>query len=164
MELKQKIVRMDRYKLALAEVDAIIDASDTTEQEKISSKFRNFIKMKKDPTYNFSIDNSKSLADQNIMHETKIILSLIYRSYFCSPEERERLALLDQEEQERKKAELREKYNTDNLFNRNINKVQDNQTNETENEIVKEESMVVYKENFFTKFINKIKQIFFRKK
>lgn len=119
MNLKQKILKMDRYKLALSEVDVIIEASDISEKERIPLKFREFIKSKKDKEYIFELDSKKKLYEQDIMKETKIIFSLIYRSYLCTEEERRFLNQKDIEEKERKEKELREKYNPDNLFKQN---------------------------------------------
>ena len=102
MNLKQKILNMDKYKLALSEVDAIIEASDISEQEKIPVKFREFIKSKKNKDYVYIVDKNKKLYEQDIMQETKIIFSLIYRSYFCSEEQKSFLKQKDIEEKERK--------------------------------------------------------------
>ena len=46
--------------------------------------------------YKFEYDDSKELKDQNILRETKVLLSIMYRSYFCSEEEKKRLELEDE--------------------------------------------------------------------
>ena len=154
MSLEQKILNIDKYKKAFVEVDALIEASTEAEKEKISRSFRNFIKEKKSKDYKFEIDKNLSLSDQNIMKETKNILSLIYRSYFCTDEEKRDLALKDKEYKERKEKELREKYNTDNLFNRKKEYSAVDNKEET-NEIVP------YKNSsWFNKIIDSFKEIF----
>lgn len=155
MSLKQKILKMERYKDAFVEVDALIEASKQEEKEKISENFRKFIKEKKSKDYKFEIDKNLSLSEQNLMQETKIILSLIYRSYFCTEEERRRLTIKDEEEKEKKERELREKYNTDNLFN----KERKNVTVEPKEE---NKEIVIYDKNtnWFKNIINIIKEKF----
>lgn len=154
MNLKQKILNMDKYKLALSEVDAIIEASDISEQEKIPFKFREFIKNKKNKEYVYIVDKNKKLYEQDIMQETKIIFSLIYRSYFCSEEQKSFLKQKDIEEKERKERELREKYNPDNLFKKNkkeeIDEVKENiEENNEQVALMNYESMKWYKKVIF---------------
>lgn len=50
--------------------------------------------------YEINIDYSVDIKKQ-LLKETKIILSLIYRDYLCSKEKREELLALDLEETER---------------------------------------------------------------
>ena len=97
MDINQRVMRMDRYKKAYVEVDAIIDTFDDMTRSRISPKFIEFVKSKKDPNYHFEIDNTKSILDQKFMQETYNVISLIYRSYFCTPEERNFLAQKDRE-------------------------------------------------------------------
>ena len=154
MNLKQKILNMDKYKLALSEVDAIIEASDISEQEKIPVKFREFIKSKKNKDYVYIVDKNKKLYEQDIMQETKIIFSLIYRSYFCSEEQKSFLKQKDIEEEERKERELREKYNPDNLFNKNKKEEKKEEYIEENNEQV---ALIDYKNmKWYRKVIFKI--------
>ena len=156
MDLKQRILNMDRYKLALVERDAIIEESDVSEQEKIPLKFREFIKTKKSKDYVYYVDKNKKLAEQNIMQETKIIFSLIYRSYFCTEEEKIALQKKDIEEKERKEKELREKYNPDNIFKNKNNCIE---PKEIEN--IEQTSLVLYDNiPWYKKIFNKIKRLF----
>lgn len=156
MDLKQRILNMDSYKKALVEVDAIIEAIDISEQEKIPLKFREFIKQKKSKEYVYNIDKNKKLVEQNIMQETKIIFSLIYRSYFCTEEERLVLKQKDIEEIKRKDKELKEKYNPDNIFKTKVKQ----EIYETQNN----KELIEYKpQSFIQKLFAKIKNIFIRK-
>ena len=85
--------------------------------EKIPKKFLAFIRENKDNNYVINIDYSKSINEQELLQQTRVILSLIYRDYLCTEEERVRLIEKDKEEIKRLNEDLREKYNCDNIFN-----------------------------------------------
>lgn len=155
MNLNQKIRDMDKYKLALVEVDAIIENMNISEKEKISFKFREFVKQKKDKDYIFNIDTNKKWSEQNIMKETKVILSLIYRSYFCTPEQKALLLQKDREEIEKKENEKREMYNPNNIF-QNINVAENKDDKQLkENNLIKCDKVIWYK-----KLLEKIRRMF----
>ena len=100
-----------------------------------------------------NIDYTKSINEQELLQETRVVLSLIYRDYICSPEKRNTLIQVDKEELARIENELREKYNPDNLF-KNRKRTEDMNSPE-ENAIIE-----VKKENIFKRILNKIKAIF----
>ena len=83
--------KINEYRKALAELDEIFDKFEKEIKNKVPESFRKFVKDKKDKNYKFEYDDSKELKDQNILRETKVLLSIIYRSYFCSEEEKKRL-------------------------------------------------------------------------
>ncbi len=56
-----------------------------------------------------NLDLELSLKEQNLLKETRIILSLLYRSYLCNAEQRKKLKIEDNKE-------LNEKYSYKNLF------------------------------------------------
>ena len=59
-----------------------------------------------------------SLKEQNLLKETKIILSLIYRSYLCSPERSKKLKIDDDIELKMMQMEKDKKYSYENLFHK----------------------------------------------
>ena len=113
--------KINEYRKALAELDEIFDKFEKKIKNKVPESFRKFVKDKKDKNYKFEYDDSKELKDQNILRETKVLLSIIYRSYFCSEEEKKRLELEDEKKLKRIEDEIREKYNPDNLFKKKEN-------------------------------------------
>lgn len=82
------------------EVYDVISHFEEEMQEKIPKSFINVIKKNRDLDYEINIDYSVDIKKQ-LLKETKIILSLIYRDYLCSKEKREELLALDLEETER---------------------------------------------------------------
>ena len=109
----------------------------------INPKFIEFIKDNCDKNCKSNIKPYIPLKEQDISKETQAILALIYESYFATEEEKRQL-LKERNEQ------INLKYNTDNLF----------KNKEYKNE--KHELIVVKKQSFFEKIINKIK-LFFHK-
>lgn len=134
---------------AFSEVYDIIDNMELYNE--IPKSFIDLIDSNRDTQYKVNIDYSKSINEQELQKGTRVLLSLIYRDYLCSEEERQILIKKDEEELKKIEEELREKYNPDNLFK-----------NKKEN---KEENMQIVKiekVNFWTKIINKIKSLFKR--
>lgn len=86
------------YKDALVEVNEVLKYTDTNLVNKIPLTFKNFIKDNMSNDYSFSINNSEETIFKK---ETQTILSLIYRNYFCSKEEK--AYLLECEKQEKRK-------------------------------------------------------------
>ena len=121
---------------------------------KIPQKFIQMIEQNRDADYEFNIDYSKNINEQKLLPDTRVILSLIYRDYLCSPEERQKLIKKDELVLKQYEKNLQEKYNTENLFK---NK---NTSNIKENTGFKPVSMVKYKESIIKKIINRIKSIF----
>ena len=121
---------------------------------KIPQKFIQAIEQNRDADYEFNIDYSKNINEQKLLPDTRVLLSLIYRDYLCSSEERQKLIEKDKIELKQYEKNLQEKYNTENLYK---NK---NTSNIKENTGFKPVSMEQYKESVIKKIINRIKSIF----
>ena len=104
------------YQNALAEVDTILKYMSKEMLEKIPSSFLNFIEQNKSKSYKLNLNLDLSLEEQNLLKETRIILSLIYRSYLCSPELSKKLKIDDIIELRTNEIELNKKYSYENLF------------------------------------------------
>lgn len=111
---------MSDIKVAFAEAYDIIKHSNNEIQSKISSKFMNLLTLAKDNSYRVNIDYEKSL-DEQIQHETKVILGIIYRDYLCTPEKRQELIKNENELLARIEKEKNEKFSVDNLFKNRTN-------------------------------------------
>lgn len=147
----------EEYLKAFSEVEQIIKLMPESLQKKIPDRFKNIISTEKSQAY---IPNIKEPFEKcNIMEETKIVLAVIYRDFLCSEEEKKEIKLKDSQKLMEYEEELREKYNTDNIFlNRN--------TIQYSSEEVKTDqtAIVEYKEKkFLQKLFDKIKHIFKRK-
>ena len=60
-------------------------------KSKIPSQFVNFIDGNRDIHYKPNIDFTKSINQQSLLKETRIILSLIYRDYICDVNKKKEL-------------------------------------------------------------------------
>ncbi len=85
-------------KQAFREVYDIIRHMEDELSEKIPKSFKEILKENMDLAYPVKIDYGKSINEQELLHETRIILSLIYRDYLCSPEKRKELMEADRKE------------------------------------------------------------------
>lgn len=141
------------YMDAFSEVNAILNIMPSNLFNKIPLKFRQMINEYKNNSYNPRIE--EPVENYELKDETKIILSLIYRDFLCSDEEKEQLKARDAQKLKEEEEQLREKYNPDNIFN--------NRKTDTIETVTEPVAMVEYKEPFFTRIINKIKNIFRKK-
>lgn len=111
----------------------------------------------KDEKYVPQIDYSKSINEQKLLKDTRVILSLIYRDYICTKEEREEIDERDRKEMRKKEREAQIKYSYDNLFKKKNKAEKANSINEEINTKV-----VEYKENIWSRMIKFIKKLWHR--
>ena len=115
-----------------------------TDLEKKLIEFRN-------EEYVFNIDKSKSLNEQEILPETRQILSMIYLKYCCSQEEANDILNTKKNKDLEIERIKSEKYSIDNIF------VTQEKKEESSNM-----EMIVYEEesSIYKKIMNKIKAFF----
>lgn len=142
------------YMEAFSEVYEIFKLMPQELLNKIPQNFYEIIKEERDKEY---LPNIKEpIENQKLKDETIILLGLIYRDFLCSQDEKKRLQekdARDLKEAERiLEEELREKYNPDNLFKKNKEKIEENN---------QETAIVEYKEqSFIRRLFERIKNIF----
>ena len=86
-----------------------------------------------------------------MLEETKILLSIVYRDFLSSSEEKKQIIEMEKKELLQEEKRKNEKYNTDNLFKYKTTKIK-----EKENLV----TMVEYKESVFMKIKNWFKRNF----
>ena len=152
----RKVISMENDEFAYAEVDEILNYIEDEYVEKIPQKIRDFFKEERNKEYKPIIDVNKSLEEQNLKRSTIVILAILNMNYWCeSEEEKKEIIQSWAENEEKAEAELREKYNPDNIF-----KKKESLQEETK-EIITD--LIQYKEpNIFKKILNKIKELFKR--
>ena len=129
------------------------------------SSIENFNKLPKDfvkcleenkaPKYNFKLDYSKSLNEQNISEFAIAILKNIYRDYWASEDVKQKILLDEKNKRLEKEKIKRELYNPDNVFKK-INK--SNSTQQNTAILVTTE-----KDTILKKLLKKIKNIWRKK-
>lgn len=140
---------------AFSETYDVINHMSKEMQEKIPKSFINLIKENRDLDYKVNIDYSKDIKEQ-LLKETKTILSLVYRDYLCSSEKRKELLALDIEEIRREEKSSQEKYKID-YDSRKKEKLQD--VEELKNKEQETLPIKVEKDKWYIKIINFIKKI-----
>lgn len=147
------------YKRAYTEVIEIIKYFPNEEYAKIPLEKINYYKENMDKDYNFQIDPNIELEKQNISREANAILVTLFNDYFATDRQKEILNNLLKQNQQILEELKQEKYNPSNLFMQSKTQQQNTVTIQENNS---ENSLIEIKENFFTKFINFIKNIFKR--
>lgn len=140
------------YRNSFKEVCEILQNTDDELVKKVPQKFVDFLKNNMNKDYQTNIDNTIDIDKQDLLPETADILSLIYRSYWATDEEKLEFSNRDKQElakiEENKKSQYKD---IDEIFSKKKN---------LNNVTLDNSLMVVKKENFITKFLNKILKIF----
>lgn len=146
------------YREALVEVLEVLDNTDADLVNKIPKKFMEFMKNNASRMYKKEVNDNQNLNDLTLKEKTKDILTMIYRNYWCTLEQRSDLDKILDENEEKYQEQLREKYNPDNLFKKNTSK--EETVEEPENT-----QIIEYKpENIFQKIWSKLKNLFHKRK
>lgn len=130
-------------KQALAQTYYILDSFDDNTKNKVPNSLFNTIKENMDKQY----QNTSEL-----LIETKELLYAILTKYVLSQSQKDKLAEYYRFYDAKMEEEKVKKYQNENLFKNN--KIEKEQTEAKENV-----SLVQYKENIFTKILNKIKKL-----
>jgi len=146
------------YSKAYTEVLEMIKHLPENEYNKIPKEKIEFWERNKDNKYKFVINTQIELEKQNISIEANSIIVTIFRDYFATNLQKEKLKIILEQNENKYQEQLREKYNPDNLF--------ENRKKECMNPYVeKNTSLFVVKreENFFKKLINYVKKLIFKR-
>lgn len=149
------------YANALKEVSDILENTDDELLNRLPENFIKFIHENMNKSYKSNIDFNVDIDKQTLLYETSAILSLIYRSYWATDEEKKYLAEKDLIRQS--------KY--DNFQNNEyVNTIAHTELSHTTDRIKKEKNLSktssntnltpIPKENIIIKFLKKIINIF----
>jgi len=141
----------DNYPKAYKEVIEILNYVPRESVDKIPQTMIDTFKAKMDNEYDFKIDINKNFEEQNLLEETKAIFANIFRDYWATPYQKERIELKEKIDRENIEQEKRKQYNPDDIFKNRKNRNQEYQ--EVKN------NLIIYKENKFKKLLNKIMKI-----
>lgn len=145
---------MKNNEIAYAEVDTILNLMDEKHVNRIPENIRKFFKENKKSDHTINIDINKSLNEQNLQRKTMVILAILCLNYWCySEEEKQELIKAYSENEKKNEAEIREKYNPDNIFKNMEPKIENQE----------EMQMIEYKSGFVKKLWNKLRSFFTRK-
>lgn len=150
----------DKYSKAYTEVLEILKYLPKNEYDKIAQEKIKFFENNKDNSYKFSINPQIPLDEQNISIEANSIIVVLFRDYFASEKQKEKLKLILKQNEDKYQEEIRNKYNPDDIFkNRKTEIMEDNSNEEIKTNNLPIE---VREKNFFNKFIAYIKKLIFK--
>lgn len=106
----------NNFHKAYKEILELLKYMPKKDVEKIPEEMIYTFKMKMDTEHQFEIDESIPLDKQDFLEETKDILSNMFRDYWATPRQREKILAREKLEKEKLEEERRKKYNPDNIF------------------------------------------------
>lgn len=142
------------YIRAYTEVNCLLEYLPQSYIDKLPKELIELIKKQSDEQFNINIDTNKSLLEQEFSKRTKDLIAVIKYNYWSTNEERKQLKNIFYENENKYKKELLEKYNPNDIFKKKGAKVDVTEPIDSNSQIV------LYKENIFIKFLNKIKKLF----
>ena len=143
----------DKYPKAYKEVIEVLKFVPNESVNKIPKEMLEMFKNKMDKNYNFSVDINKNFEEQILLEETKAILANIFRDYWATPQEKEKIIAKEKLDMQKIEKEKLQKYNPDNLFKKKA--VVSNRVENTTNLPAE-----IKKEYFYKKILNFLKKIF----
>ena len=145
----------NNYSKAYTEVLEIISHFSREEYSKIPKEKIEFYEKNKDRDYQFKINPEVDLSEQNISREANAIIITLFRDYFATDKQKEKLEEILKSNEKRLEEIKRKKYNPDDIFK---NTVSQKTSEDKQSNLPVEEK----KSNFFTRFLNYIKSLFNR--
>ena len=148
----------DNYSKAYKEVIEVLKYVPEESVNKIPQDMMEMFKANMDKDYEFEVDVNKSFEEQNLLEETKAIFANIFRDYWASPYQKERIEAKEKQDREKQEEEKRQMYNPDDIFKKKQNIVENKEIKEAEN--YSTNLPVEVKETFFAKIISFFKNLF----
>ena len=146
------------YKKAYTEILEIIKYLSRDEYEKIPKEKVEFYKNNKDSLYQFKYNPYKTLNEQKVLRETKVLIVDLFREVVATKAQKEKLNILLVQNEQEYQNKLQKEYSYDKLFNRKSKSIIEENKQEEKN--AQTTNMIVYKENIFAKIYRVFKSIF----
>lgn len=136
--------------MAYTEVIEVLKYMPKEEQNKIPKDIYKYYKDNMDTSYNFNIDIEKTFEQQKLLEKTKIVLAILFRDYWATEEQREKIKNKEKNDIYLLELEKKEKYNSDDIFKQR-----------KESKIEETKALIEYKEEkWYDKFLGFMKKIF----
>lgn len=155
----------DNYPKAYKEVMEILNFVPKESVDKIPPTMLDTFNVKMDKEYVFSVDINKNFEEQNLLEETKAILANIFRDYWATPYQKERIKAKEKYDRQKNENEKKEKYNPADIFKnkKSIEYTKSISLNETNN-FERNLPIEIKTKKFYYKLIEFIKKLFKIKK
>lgn len=142
----------DTYEKAYKEVIELLKFFPKESVRKIPKEKLELYLRNMDRTYDYKVDITKSFDEQKMSEKTKAIFANIFRDYWATPYQKERIEIKEKYDRQQSEEQKRKRYNPNDLFKNKNNRNPDL-------EKLSNLPIEVKKESFFKKIIN-----FFKKK
>ena len=142
------------FQRANSEILEIIKYLPLNEQKMIPQERIEYYEKNKDQSYNFNYNPAKTLKEQNVLRETKVLIVDLFRDVFANEKQKEKLEIILAQNEQKYQEELRKKYSEKELFKQKTKDIEENVGEDNNNN----SQLVVYKENIFTKIRSFIKR------
>ena len=151
---------MSKYTDAFTQVYVILNELDDEDYDKIPPEVVDAIRKNRNKEYQFKIDKSIDLKDNNLLPEARALLFKIYRDYLASESQRQKILKMQNEERRKRELKKQQQYNSDIFANKETETIQKSEL-ETRSELQQQSiHPVLYKESIFKKIFNRIRGVF----
>ena len=125
----------NKYAIAYSEILEILKHIPIEDYNKIPKTKIELFETNANNEYTFNYDPSKTLEEQNISNITKGIIILLFRDYWATEIQRNKIIAKQNYDRMKLEEKKKEKYNLDNILNKNqvINKITEKHSIEEEN-------------------------------
>ena len=147
--------KYELYRKAFKEVREIIKFFPKNEYKKIPKSFIDFIEENMNDNYQYIVEHIDDFQNQKMLEETRVMLSIIYRDFLASDEEKKQIIKSEKDDFLQEEKKKQEKYNVNDILERKANdkiKIQ--------NEFFIEKELIVTQEKWYKRLLNKIKNFF----
>lgn len=141
------------YAKAYTEVLEIISHFPKEEFSKIPLEKIEYYQKNMDKDYQFTINPKIDLSKQNISKEANAIIITLFRDYYATEEQKNKINEILKLNQITEENAKRKKYNPDDIFKNRETKDKENENS------INNTQLIEYHESFFIKFKNFIKKL-----
>lgn len=140
------------YAKAYTELYEILKNIPKEDRDRIPSDIFNMLEEKRDKEYIFKLQENTEFENQQLLRETSVLLAILYRDYWATKEEKERIVQKWKLDIEKNEQEKRLKYNVSLFKDNSLDSCNVDNTNYLPIEIKRE--------NLFKRIVSFIKKLF----
>ena len=137
---------------AYSEILEILKYLTPEDYEKIPKDKIEFFEKNANKNYTFNYNPDKTLQEQNVSKTARTIIGILFRDYWASEEQRDKIIMFQQQERIKIEKEKQEKYKGEDIFKSNNTVSQSEEVALVE---VKEEKWYKKVFDFFRRIFNK---------
>ena len=154
-----------KYANAYSEILEILKYIPTEDYKKIPKNKIKLFETNSNKNYKFVYDPNLTLDEQNATKITKVIIAILFRDYWATPEQREKIIAKENYDRAQMEKEKIEQFKPDDLFKNKKTKETKSENISMKNLHIQEQDKTslpikIKKQGFFVKIINFIKNIF----